>query len=168
MKISEFKNHLSTVSEVIFSLPDGSNVPSHYHITEVGFITKTYIDCGGTVREEKVANFQLWTAEDFDHRIQSEKILEIISKAEEEINLEDLEIEVEYQNETIGKYNLEFYDNKFISHKCTLINAEEYLNYYNEWNASFGKFLEAERIIFEEEEAKKEREREEQRKRYKL
>ena len=62
----------------------------------------------------------------------------------------------------------EFYDNKFISHKCTLINAEEYLNYYNEWNASFGKFLEAERIIFEEEEAKKEKEREEQRKRYKL
>ena len=113
MKISEFKNHLSTISEVIFSLPDGSNVSSHYHITEVGFITKTYIDCGGTVREEKVANFQLWTAEDFDHRIQSEKILEIISKAEEEINLEDLEIEVEYQNETIGKYNLEFYDNKF-------------------------------------------------------
>ncbi len=113
MRISEFKNHLSTVSEVIFSLPNGSNVPPHYHITEVGFITKTYIDCGGTVREEKVANFQLWTAEDFDHRIQSEKILEIISKAEEEINLEDLEIEVEYQNETIGKYNLEFYDNKF-------------------------------------------------------
>ena len=62
----------------------------------------------------------------------------------------------------------EFYENKIINHKCTLINKEEYVNYANEWNASFGKFLEAERMLFEEEEAKKEREREEQRKRYKL
>ena len=101
MKISEFKNHLSTVSEVIFLY----QMAAMYHLTITSLrwvlLPKSYIDCGGTVREEKVANFQLWTAEDFDHRIQSEKILEIISKAEEEINLEDLEIEVEYQNETI-------------------------------------------------------------------
>tara|TARA_B000000565_G_scaffold117112_1_gene88294 strand:- start:1255 stop:1830 length:576 start_codon:yes stop_codon:yes gene_type:complete len=62
----------------------------------------------------------------------------------------------------------EFHENKIINHKCTLINKEEYVNYANEWVATFNKFLEAERMLFEEEEAKKEREREEQRKRYKL
>ncbi len=62
----------------------------------------------------------------------------------------------------------EYYENKVIDHKCTLINKEEYVNYASEWNGSFYKFLNAERILFEEEEAKKEREREEQRKRYKL
>tara|TARA_X000000368_G_scaffold13720_1_gene10986 strand:- start:655 stop:1233 length:579 start_codon:yes stop_codon:yes gene_type:complete len=63
-----------------------------------------------------------------------------------------------------GLYDL----NKVKSHKCTLINKEEYVNYVNEWVASFNKFLETERMFFEEEEEKKEREREEQRERFKL
>tara|TARA_B100001250_G_C19375112_1_gene603745 strand:- start:23 stop:598 length:576 start_codon:yes stop_codon:yes gene_type:complete len=62
----------------------------------------------------------------------------------------------------------EFYDNKIISHKCTLINKEEYVNHANEWNASFGKFLEAERMLFEEEKAEEEKAKEEQRERFKL
>ena len=61
-----------------------------------------------------------------------------------------------------------FPNNKYTSQKCTLINKEEYVNYVNEWNLLFGEFLEAERMLFEEEEARREREREEQRKRYKL
>jgi hypothetical protein len=39
-------------------------VPEHFHVTEVGVVTKDFIDCGGTVRHEKVANFQLWDAND--------------------------------------------------------------------------------------------------------
>ena len=55
-----------------------------------------------------------------------------------------------------------------IKSHCTLINKEEYANYVKEWRASFNKFYEAEIMLFEEEEAKKERENEEQRKRYKI
>ena len=67
MKLSEIKNHLTTASAVNFQLPNGTFVPKHFHVTEVGVITKDFIDCGGMVRHEKVANFQLWEAGDFDH-----------------------------------------------------------------------------------------------------
>ncbi len=78
---------------------------------------------------------------------------------------EDLTV-IELDRETLELKN--FSNNKNISHKCTLSNKEEYVNYVNEWNLLFGEFLEADRMLFEEEEARREREREEQRKRYKL
>ena len=81
-------------------------MPEHFHVTEVGIITKDFIDCGGTVRHEKVANFQLWDANDFEHRLKAGKLLNIISLSEKVLGMEDLEIEVEYQAETIGKYDL--------------------------------------------------------------
>lgn len=64
MKLSEIKKHLQTVLAVNFSLPDGSFVPEYFHVTEVGLITRDFIDCGGTVRKEVVINFQLWNAND--------------------------------------------------------------------------------------------------------
>lgn len=108
MKLSEIKELLPTLTDVNFQLPDNSMVPVHFHITEVGEITKHFIDCGGTVRNEKVANFQLWDANDTDHRLKPEKLLNIINLSERVLGLEDLEIEVEYQGATIGKYDLEF------------------------------------------------------------
>ena len=62
MNITEFKNTFSKLEELTFVLPNGSHVAPHFHLTEVGEITKKYVDCGGTVRSEKIANFQLWTA----------------------------------------------------------------------------------------------------------
>jgi hypothetical protein len=108
MTLSEIKNILQTIEAVDFQLPDGSLVPQHFHVTEVGQVNKKFIDCGGTVREERVINFQLWQAEDFDHRLKPQKLLGIINLSEEILNLEDLEIEVEYQSETIGKFRLDF------------------------------------------------------------
>ncbi len=74
MKLSEIKNQLTSLDKVVFNLPDGSQVPQHFHVTEVGIVTKDFIDCGGTVRQEKIANFQLWEADDFDHRLGTAKI----------------------------------------------------------------------------------------------
>ena len=108
MKLSEIKNHLAQLEQIAFELPDGTLVPSHFHVTEVGEITKHFIDCGGTVRHEKVANFQLWNANDTDHRLKPEKLLNIIHLSESKLGIPNLEIEVEYQNETIGKYGLDF------------------------------------------------------------
>jgi Family of unknown function (DUF6428) len=108
MKLSEVKAHLNNLSTVNFQLPNGMFVPQHFHITEVGVITKDFIDCGGTVRHEKVANFQLWEAGDFDHRLAPKKLKDIIELSEKVLGMEDSEIEVEYQNETIGKYDLTF------------------------------------------------------------
>jgi Family of unknown function (DUF6428) len=114
MKLSEVKAHLNSASSVNFILPDGKKVPEHLHVTEVGVITKHFIDCGGTIRNEKVANFQLWNANDFDHQLKPQKLMNIISLSEKKLGMEDLEIEVEYQGETIGKYGLDLQDENFI------------------------------------------------------
>ena len=114
MKLSEIKKHLTTVEAVNFELEDGTKVPEHFHVTEVGIVTKAFIDCGGTVRNEKVVNFQLWDADDFDHRLKPGKLLDIISLSERVLGMEDLEIEVEYQSHTIGKYDLNFNGKNFV------------------------------------------------------
>ncbi len=114
MKLSEFKEIIKTKLTIAFELPDGKLVPSHFHVTEVGEITKKFIDCGGTVRNEKVVNFQLWEADDYNHRLHPEKLYSIIELSEKVLNLEDHEIEVEYQGVTIGKFGLEHNGGNFL------------------------------------------------------
>jgi hypothetical protein len=114
MKLSAIKHALQELQTVAFELPNGNFVPAHFHVTEVGMISKNFIDCGGTVRQEKVINFQLWQANDFDHRLAPQKLIGIIALSEKVLGLEDLEVEVEYQGETIGKYGLEFNGNHFL------------------------------------------------------
>ena len=114
MKLSAVKNILLTAENVVFQLENGAYVPEHFHVTEVGMITKNFIDCGGVIRNEKVVNFQLWNADDFDHRLKPNKLLNIIKLSEEKLGIEDFEIEVEYQSDTIGKYNLDFNGKNFV------------------------------------------------------
>ena len=78
MTIQEIKKELGNLSEIAFQLPNGELVPSHFHVTEVGKVTKHFIDCGGTVRNEVVANFQLWEENDYDHRLHPKKLIHII------------------------------------------------------------------------------------------
>ncbi|RAR71289.1 DUF6428 family protein [Flavobacterium aciduliphilum] len=113
MKLSDVKNQLSALERVLFKLPNGAFVPEHFHITEIGLVTKNFIDCGGTVRKESVVNFQLWEANDFEHRLKPQKLLKIIELSEHVLGIEDFEIEVEYQESTIGKYNLDFNGDHF-------------------------------------------------------
>ncbi|APY12232.1 hypothetical protein BWZ22_13805 [Seonamhaeicola sp. S2-3] len=112
MKLSEVKLILGELDTIGFQLPNGELVPSHFHVTEVGKITKHFIDCGGTVRNEEVVNFQLWNANDYDHRLHPEKLLSIIELSEKVLNIGDLEVEVEYQGNTIEKFGIDF-DGKY-------------------------------------------------------
>lgn len=114
MKISEVKTALKKLENIAFQLPNGELVPNHFHVTEVGKINKHFIDCGGTVRKEEVVNFQLWNANDYDHRIHPEKLLHIIELSEKALNIQDVEIEVEYQGQTIEKFGLDFDGTNFL------------------------------------------------------
>lgn len=113
MNLTEIKSALSEINEVMFSLPSGEQVPPHFHVTEVGNIQKHFIDCGGTIRKESVINFQLFTAIDDDHRLSAQKLQSIIQLSEDKLGLENLEIEVEFQGDTISKYGLEFQNGVF-------------------------------------------------------
>ncbi len=114
MKLSNIKEILPALDNVEFQLENGTFVPEHFHVTEIGVITKHFIDCGGTIRNEKVVNFQLWNANDFEHRLKPTKLLNIIKLSEEKLGIEDAEIEVEYQSETVGKYDLNFNGKHFV------------------------------------------------------
>ena len=73
-----------------------------------------------------MVNFQLWNADDLEHRLKPGKLLNIIKLSEEKLGIEDHEIEVEYQSETIGKYDLEFNGKTFVlRNKMTACLAQD-------------------------------------------
>ena len=114
MKLSQIKANLKIAETVRFRLENGTEVPDHFHVTEVGVMIKKFIDCGGAVRNEKIVNFQLWHANDLEHRLKPQKLLNIISLSEKLLDIEDLEVEVEYQSQTIGRYDIKFDGKYFI------------------------------------------------------
>jgi hypothetical protein len=114
MKISELKHRLSNIEHIVFQQPNGQVIPLHFHITELGLTSKHFIDCGGTVRTEENASLQIWVAEDYEHRLSPEKLTGIIDKASALLEGKDLEVEIEYQTDTIGKYGLEYQGGKFV------------------------------------------------------
>ena len=113
MKLSEVKNNLQNIEELLFQLPDGSLVPEHFHVTEIGKVEKNFIDCGGTIRKEEVVSFQLWSSIDYNHRLHPEKLINIIELSQNKLGIGDKEVEVEYQGETIQKFGLDFDGNRF-------------------------------------------------------
>lgn len=126
MNLEQIKKHLKSSETISFKLPDGTLVPSHFHVTEVGKVVKDFIDCGGKVRHEEVANFQLWEENDYDHRLHPEKLVHIIELSQKKLNIGNLEIEVEYQGATIGKYGLDYDGTSFVlTSKQTACLAKE-------------------------------------------
>lgn len=126
MTLGQIKKILPELSTLGFQLEDGTFVPQHFHVTEIGKVTKNFIDCGGAVRNEEKVNFQLWIADDEDHRLKAEKLLDIIRISEEKLGIEDLEIEVEYQGTTIGRYDLDFNGSNFVlTNKLTACLAQD-------------------------------------------
>ncbi len=109
MKISTFKEALQQSSNLAlrFVLPDGDLVAAHAHITEVGRIDKTFIDCGGTVRKVSTCSLQAWIADDFDHRLGPGQLAAILDRAAPILADEDLEVEIEYEDCQISQFPVE-------------------------------------------------------------
>ena len=114
MNLNTFFEHLDQVEELTFVLPNGTYVPPHFHLTEVAMVSKKFVDCGGTMQDESVISFQLWSTDDYDHRLAPCRAYGIVERAQEALGFGNLDIEVEYQAETIGKYHLDFDGNSFV------------------------------------------------------
>lgn len=111
MKLIELKNLLEANRDKLFSLqlPDKNQVPVSFHITEVGQINKTFIDCGGKVHSVQTCQLQAWVGEDFDHRIQAGKLADILKLAAAIVPGDDIDVEVEYEATTISQYPIAEY-----------------------------------------------------------
>lgn len=91
-------------SPLHFMLPSGAFVPGHFHVTEVGRVQKTFIDCGGTRRESASCLLQAWTATDLEHRLAAGKLAKILALAEPVLGSDDLPVEVEYGPDVASQY----------------------------------------------------------------
>ncbi len=85
-------------------LPDGSFVPAHFHVTEVGRVHKDFIDCGGTTRSTTTCVLQVWVADDADHRLDTTKLALIVRLAAPLLKSTDLPVEVEYENGVVSQF----------------------------------------------------------------
>lgn len=109
MKTSELLSLLRAHSghHLQFVLPDGGMIPVHAHITEVGRVDKTFLDCGATVRRISSLCLQSWVADDTDHRLPAGKLADIIERAAPILGSEDLDAELEYEDGLISQFPLQ-------------------------------------------------------------
>lgn len=80
-----------------FILPDASMVPAHFHITEVGHLAKSFIDCGGKRHTTASCLLQIWLADDTDHRLKASKLLDIFERSGDLLPSAELPIEIEHE-----------------------------------------------------------------------
>lgn len=108
MKLRELKSLLSAHAGLHFRirLPDGGAVPVSFHITEVGRVQKTFLDCGGTSRDLTVCQLQVWVGEDYDHRIETGKMAAILKKAASILPDDSVPVEIEYEDQVISQYTI--------------------------------------------------------------
>jgi len=108
MNLSELKSLLREHADRNFhiQLPDGEAVPVSFHVTEVGRVQKTFLDCGGTLRETLTCQLQVWVGEDYDHRIETGKMASILDKAKAYLPDESIPVEIEYEDRVISQYTI--------------------------------------------------------------
>lgn len=106
MTLSQFKALLQDNRDKGFRLvlPDRNAVPISFHITEVAFVQKTFVDCGGTLRETRTCQLQAWVGPDEDHRIAAGKMADVLGRATGFLPPDDLELEIEYESGQISQY----------------------------------------------------------------
>lgn len=85
-------------------LPDGSFVPAHFHVTEIGRVHKDFIDCGGTTRSTTTCVLQVWVAHDLEHRLDTSKLAKIIQLAGPLLKSSELPVEVEFENGVVSQF----------------------------------------------------------------
>lgn len=107
MNIPELKARLRAHPELNVSIlrPDGTAIPAHYHLTEVGHVAKKFVDCGGKFRSSETCVLQthFGSPRDDGHRLTAGKFAMILDLAKPILPTEDLPVEVEYEAGVISQ-----------------------------------------------------------------
>lgn len=107
MTISELQTLLEANREKQFRLmlPGQNPVPMSFHITEVGYVQKSFIDCGGATHSVQTCVLQAWEGPDADHRLNAGKLHDIMQLAGKVLPADtDLDVEFEYEDTVISQY----------------------------------------------------------------
>ncbi|CAN5453930.1 DUF6428 family protein [soil metagenome] len=106
MKLRQLKSLLRAhpAAHPRFLLPDGGLIPAHFHLTEVGYVTKKFVDCGGTFRERETCVLQTYVADDVEHRLPADRFADILDLGQSILPGDELEVEVEWDCCVISQY----------------------------------------------------------------
>ena len=107
MKLHDLKATLALHPDALarFILPDGDQIPAHFHITEVGHIAKRFIDCGGKLHDTTdTCLLQTYVADDVDHRLNAGTFAKILQLGDQVLPHDQLEVEVEYDCCVVAQY----------------------------------------------------------------
>jgi hypothetical protein len=106
MKLHELKSLLRAHPTALprFILPGGEQIPAHFHLTEVGYVAKKFVDCGGTFRDRGACVLQTYVAEDFDHRLKAKRFADILDLGRPILPGEDLDVEMEWDCCVVSQY----------------------------------------------------------------
>src|SRR6185437_279858 len=89
-----------------FVLPDADYIPAHAHITEVGHVVRTFIDCGGQTGKEEGVVLQTHVGNDTDHRLRADRFAKILRLGNRVIPSADLDVAVEYDCCVVAQYSI--------------------------------------------------------------
>ena len=106
MNLRELKALLNANREkgLLLRLPSQNPVPVSFHITEVGQVSKRFVDCGGAVHSVQTCQLQAWVGDDEDHRLNAGKISDILKLAQALLPSDDVEVEIEYEDRLLSQY----------------------------------------------------------------
>ena len=106
MKVSELRTVLEAHPQTFprFILPGGDRIPAHAHVTEIGHVTRRFIDCGGVMGKTETALLQTHVGNDTDHRLRSDRFAKILQLGDRVLPENDLELEVEYDCCVVAQY----------------------------------------------------------------
>ncbi len=85
-------------------LPNGETIAAHFHITEVGHVSKNFMDCGGTRRKTESCLLQTWVHSDVEHRLKTSKLANILRIAGDVLPALDLPVEIEHEASVVSQY----------------------------------------------------------------
>lgn len=110
MQTSEFNAALAAqpAAALEFVFDDSDTIPAEFHITEVGHVTKRFVDCGGTLRTSESVQLQAWVSpDDPNHRLTSAKLTSILGIAANSVlPPRDLDIEIEYEDCVVSQFSV--------------------------------------------------------------
>jgi hypothetical protein len=101
MKLADLKTLLRAHPAAFprFIMPDGDQIPAHFHITEVGHVAKRFIDCGGKLHDKTdTCLLQTYVADDVDHRLNAGTFAKILDLGAQVLPHDAVEVEVEYED----------------------------------------------------------------------
>lgn len=106
MNLADLKTALAAHPDAALAvrLPGGRGIPPHFHVTEVGHVTRRFVDCGGDEHRLETCLLQAWVADDLDHRLTAGKLARILDLFDKLSEDDTLPVEVEYEAGLISQY----------------------------------------------------------------